>query len=37
MQHTPLGKAWRLDLPPDDGADRRVAEFIAKVIRPAGD
>ena len=37
VEHSPRGRAWRVDLPPDDAADRRVAEFIARMVRPAGD
>jgi hypothetical protein len=37
VQHTPKGWAWRLDLEPDPAADERVAAFMTRAIRPAGD
>jgi hypothetical protein len=35
VEHSPRGRAWRVALEPDEAADRRVAQFMAKVIRPA--
>jgi hypothetical protein len=32
VQHTPRGWAWRVDLPPDDAADARVASFFARGL-----
>jgi hypothetical protein len=36
VQHPPKGKAWRLRAPiePDPQADARVADLIARMVRP---
>ena len=35
VQHTPKGKAWRLrPIEPDPEADARVADLIARMVRP---
>jgi hypothetical protein len=35
VQHTPKGKAWRLKpIGPDPEADARVADLMARMVRP---
>jgi len=34
VQHTPRGRAWRVELPPDEAADAGIAAFMARMVRP---